>query len=54
MEEVQIIFEDKNYLVVNKPAGMVTTRENFQFPKNNFQANHNNQFPIKKFIVGFL
>lgn len=27
MEEVEIIFENSDYLVVNKPAGMVTTRE---------------------------
>jgi len=50
MEEVQIIFEDKNYLVVNKPAGIVTTRENFQFPKNNFQTNSKKQKTISNLI----
>ncbi len=28
MEEVKIVFENNSYLVVNKPAGLVTTNEN--------------------------
>lgn len=36
MEEIKIIYEDNDILVLNKPAGVITTRENNESINSNF------------------